>query len=91
MSQFFPKSDFTEGKPLAERPISVPSMKREYVQKPTNISEYILQKLSEKEVKVLINFEQRLLAFTFEKFDVPFEQTQTKTEKGTEFKLNLPM
>ena len=87
----FSKSDFTEGKSLAERHISVPNMKREYVQKPTNISEEFLQNLSEKEMKVLFNFDQRLLAFTFEKLDVPFEQTQPKTEKGTEFKLNLPM
>ena len=91
MGQYFPKGDFTEGKSLAERPNSVPNKKSEYVQKPTNISEEFLQKLSEKEMKVLINFEQRLLAFTFEKFDVPFEQTQTKTENGREFKLNLPM
>ena len=27
----------------------------------------------------------------FKNFDVPFEQTQTKLQKGTEFKLNVPM
>ena len=39
VSQSFPKSDFTEGKSLAERPISVPNMKHEYVRKPTSMSE----------------------------------------------------
>ena len=32
-----------------------------------------------------------LLLSILKNFDVPFEQTQTKPEKGKEFKLNAPM
>ena len=91
--QSLARRHLSEGKSQAEKTISVPAMKRKYVQKPSNISENLWQNLSENEMKVLINFEQGFIAFNdlLESFNVLFEQTQTKPEKGTEFKLNVTM
>ena len=67
MSQSLARSDLTEGKLPAEQTNSVPAMKRKYVQKPTDISHYLVQKLPESEIKVLTNFEQGFHAFKCEK------------------------
>ena len=70
--RIFARSNLFEGKSLADRNIFLPAMNRKYVQKPTNISEYLLEILSEKALQVMINFEQRFLALNFEKLACPF-------------------
>ena len=59
--------------------------------KTTNISERFLQNLSEKKWRYRTISNKDFSLSNLKNFDVPFKQTQTKTEKGTEFKLNLSM
>ena len=91
LSESRASSDLAEGMSLAERTTSVPATKREYVQKPAIISEYLFQNLSEKRIKFLIEFEQGLPAFKFEKLRCPFRTNQNQDTKRMEFKLNVPM
>ena len=67
LSEVLAKRHLARGKSLFETTTSVPAMKRKYLQKPSKISEKLLQNLSENEMKVLNNFEQGFIAFKFEK------------------------
>ena len=80
-SESLAKSDLAEGMSLAEREISGPAMKRKYVQKPANISEYLFQNLPEKELKASIKFEHRFFDFKFEKLRCSFRTNPNQATK----------
>ena len=81
VSESLARRHLAEGKSEAEKTISIPAMKRKYVQKPSNISEKLWQKLSENGMKVLIYFEQGFIAFKFEKLWCPFRTNPNKSRK----------
>ena len=66
-------------------------MKRKYVQKPTNISKSICKIYKKKKWRYWLILNKDYLLSNPKKFDVHFEQTHTKPQKGTEFKLNVPI
>ena len=62
-------------------------MNRKDVQKPTNFSEYFLKNLSEKELQVMIIFEQRFLALNFEKLGCPFWTNQNQARRQSKVQI----
>ena len=77
-----PRSDIAEGKLVAGRNNSAPSTKRKYVWKPINISNELYWKiLWKKDIKVLNNNEEGVIAFKLEKVWCPWWTNPNKDSK----------
>ena len=78
MSELLSGRDVAEIQTVAARSISVPPMKRKYVQKPTNISKIDCKVYKKKKWSFWLILSKDYLLSNPKNFDVHFEQTHTK-------------